>query len=459
VFDYGCGHGDDLLNLRKLGIECEGWDPAHRPRTERMPAEVVNLGYVINVIEEPAERVSVLREAWTLTQKLLIVSARLLAQFRDEGGVRYRDGWLSRSGTFQKYYEQHELRDWIDGALDVSSIPAGPGVFYVFRDENLKQSFIASRYRRKTTAPRLRRSELVYEQHKPLLEPLAQFVASRGRLPEEDELAVAPMIRSELRGIRNAFNIIRRVTGAEQWERIREERSQDLLVYLALARFGKRPNFSQLPRDLQFDVRAFFSTYKQACAKADELLFSAGNRRSIEEAVQKAQIGKATPTAIYIHVSALAHLPFILRVYEGCARAYIGAVEGANIIKLYRDEPKVSYLSYPEFESDPHPSLAASLMVDLQTFRVKYREYHDSPNPPILHRKETFLAPDHPMREKFARLTCQEEDQDLYAQPESIGTKEGWRKILDERGLCFSGHRLLRKKMKYLPFSHSPSDS
>jgi DNA phosphorothioation-associated putative methyltransferase len=221
-----------------------------------------------------------------------------------------------------------------------------------------------------------------------------------------------------------------------------------LLVYLALARFGKRPVFSQLPRDLQLDVRAFFSAYKQACAKADELLFSAGNRRQIEEAVQKASVGKTTPSALYIHVSALAQLPSILRVYEGCARAYIGAVEGANLIKLYRDEPKVSYLSYPEFESDPHPSLAASLMVDLQTFRVKYREYHESPNPPILHRKETFLAPDHPLRPKFARLTEREESCGLYAQSESIGTRDGWRKVLDEYGLYFSGHRLLRKKMK-----------
>ena len=36
----------------------------------------------------------------------------------------------------------------------------------------------------------------------------------------------------------------------------------------------------------------------------------------------------------------------------------------------------------------------------------------DSPlfqNPPILHRKETFLHPTHPLHAKFARLTQQEE--------------------------------------------------
>ena len=56
LFDYGCGRGQDLLLLRGAGIACDGWDPAHRPAAERRPADVVNLGYVINVIEDPRER-------------------------------------------------------------------------------------------------------------------------------------------------------------------------------------------------------------------------------------------------------------------------------------------------------------------------------------------------------------------------------------------------------------------
>jgi len=35
-------------------------------------------------------------------------------------------------------------------------------------------------------------------------------------------------------------------------------------------------------------------------------------------------------------------LPASLRVFEGCARAYIGRVEGANLIKLNRLEPRIS---------------------------------------------------------------------------------------------------------------------
>src|SRR5215831_7651542 len=69
VLDYGCGHGDDIRRLAAAGIRSGGWDPAHRPDERKAPADIVNLGYVVNVIEDPLERVGALREAWTLAEK------------------------------------------------------------------------------------------------------------------------------------------------------------------------------------------------------------------------------------------------------------------------------------------------------------------------------------------------------------------------------------------------------
>ena len=60
-FDYGCGRGDDIRALRSVGFEAEGWDPAHRPDVTPRSADVVNLGYVVNVIDDPVERVTTLR--------------------------------------------------------------------------------------------------------------------------------------------------------------------------------------------------------------------------------------------------------------------------------------------------------------------------------------------------------------------------------------------------------------
>jgi DNA phosphorothioation-associated putative methyltransferase len=210
----------------------------------------------VNVIEDPTERAAALRNAWALTQKMLVVSARLTVEASLTGQTPYEDGCLTRLGTFQKFYEQRELREWIDHVLGVSSVATAPGIFYVFRDPDLQQSFIASCYRRKAAAPRQRQSDLLFEQHKPLFEPLIAFLTARGRLPDESELPEVPLICQAVGSLNRAFGIIRRVTGDEAWKRIRDERSQDLLMYLALSRFDGRPRFAQLPRDLQLDVRA-----------------------------------------------------------------------------------------------------------------------------------------------------------------------------------------------------------
>ena len=63
-----------------MGYGGSGWDPVHQPAVERQPAPVVNLGYVVNVIESAAERQDTLRRAWQLAEKVLIVSARLSAE-------------------------------------------------------------------------------------------------------------------------------------------------------------------------------------------------------------------------------------------------------------------------------------------------------------------------------------------------------------------------------------------
>ena len=45
------------------------------PQGQKRPADVVNLGYVINVIEDPVERAETLRNAWALCRRVMVVSA------------------------------------------------------------------------------------------------------------------------------------------------------------------------------------------------------------------------------------------------------------------------------------------------------------------------------------------------------------------------------------------------
>jgi DNA phosphorothioation-associated putative methyltransferase len=265
-------------------------------------------------------------------------------------------------------------------------------------------------------------------------------------LPQPEELAEAQALCEALGSIPRAFRVIRAVLDETQWDEVQQRRTEDLLVYLALSRFDRRPKLSDLPAALRFDMRAFFTSYQAACELADALLFSAGHVPSLHRLCQESKVGKLTPSALYVHESALPQLAPVLRIYEGCARAFIGSVEGANLIKMHRDSPRVSYLSYPDFDEDPHPSLRASLLVELQTFRMDLRHYDQVANPPVLHRKEEFVAAEYPLREKFARLTAQEERHGLYASPERIGTRNGWEQVLQAQGVTLRGHRVVKRR-------------
>lgn len=447
VMDYGCGRGSDVRLLRVRGFDCVGWDPVHAPDGLRRASDIVNLGYVVNVIENPAERGEALVRAWDLCQRVLIVSARLRAD-TPEVTAPFADGYVTRLGTFQKFYEQQELRTWIDQTLDTASVPAAPGIFYVFRDASKRAAFVASRFRRASVAPRLRSGDQLFIEHKALLEPLAAFISDRGRLPAPEELPEYSVIQSALGGLRRAYRVLESVSDKGAWDRVRESRMQDLLVFVALSRFDGRTKFGELPLPLQRDVKAFFGTYTAACAAAHEHLFSLGRPEQLEEACRTSPIGKVMPRALYVHLDAVAELPILLRLYEGCARGYIGAVQGANIVKLANDEPKVSYLSYPGFDRDPHPALTASVSVNLQTFRVRQRHYTADRNPPILHRKETFVSPEHPQRAKFARLTRLEEAKGLFVEPAMIGMREGWERVLHSKGFTLRGHRLVSERQR-----------
>lgn len=445
LFDYGCGKGDDIRHLRALGYEIDGWDPTHRPMGIRRAAEVVNLGYVINVIERPDERAEVLRSAWEYARGLLIVSARMTWDARDLAGRQMGDGLITRTGTFQKFYEQAELAEWIEGTLGVHALAAAPGIFYVFRDETAAQRFLASRvymYRPRLTID----PQVQYEANQLTLQPLLTFMRDHARAPRPEELQAELLgaIEEAMGSLGRAQRLIRRVTEESYWDEVTVQRRAELLTYVALSRFGRRPRFAQLDSSLARDIRSLFGTYKEACLQADRLLLACGDQAMLYVNARGSKIGKQTPSALYVHRSAMAEIPPILQVYEGCARVLAGTVGSANMIKLSVTESKVSYLTYPDFDRDPHPTLRSAISVNLHNLSVNWRDYSRSDNPPLLHRKEEFLGADHPRRLQYERLTRAEVRAGLYEHPEQIGTLRGWEATLAAAGVELRGHRLLR---------------
>jgi len=360
VFDYGCGHGSDVRFLQSAGYAAAGWDPAHAPKETLRRAEVVNLGFVVNVIEDPGERAQAAMRAWELTDRLLVLSARLRSDVDEITGDDYGDGIVTRCGTFQHFYTQSELRDWIESVLEQPAVPAAPGIFLVFRKSEDHERFLASRFRRSLQGPRIPISAALYAAHKELLDPLVHFFTERGRLPANDELANSSAITGVFGSIPRAFAVVRRATDAEGWTRIEAQRGEDLLLYLAYSQFNRPPRFSDLAPELRGDIRAFHGNYVQAQTAAIHMMRQIADQDLLNTACKTVQVGKETPQAIYLHTSALSQLPTVLRLYEACARGLVGEVEGANIVKLHRYRPQVSYLCYPTFDKEAHPALVRS---------------------------------------------------------------------------------------------------
>ena len=145
VFDYGCGRGDDLRLLTGMNVPATGWDPVYRRDSRRELADVVNLGFVLNVIEDAAERRDTLRAAFALARKVLVVSVMLGYQREREQFVAFRDGVRTSRNTFQKYFTQDEFRCYVEETLEANALPVAAGICLVFRNPLDEQLFLLAR--------------------------------------------------------------------------------------------------------------------------------------------------------------------------------------------------------------------------------------------------------------------------------------------------------------------------
>ena len=114
---------------------------------------------------------------------------------------------------------------------------------------------------------------------------------------------------------------------------------------------------------------------------------------SINQYCQNNPVGKMLPDAFYIHILALHTLDPWLQEYENRARtctertctersrssrtSALIKVQSATLVKFSTNKPKISYLFYPDFDTDPNQALQASIQVDVETLEVGYRDYSD----------------------------------------------------------------------------------
>jgi DNA phosphorothioation-associated putative methyltransferase len=411
VFDYGCGKGDDIRNLIANDIIVSGWDPHYAQEQPKQSADIVNLGFVINVIENYQERLEALQGAYALTEQVLVVSAMLINQNAFKGQV-FNDGVITQRNTFQKYFTQTELKEFVSDTLETEAIPIAPGIFYVFKDTDAEQRFLLKRQRSQRNVlrltyrsanpkqPKLSRNEKKYLAYQHLIDPLWQQTLELGRLPEKSEIENLVEITQSFSTVNKALQFMLNQFDETLLEQARQNHIDDLQIYFALQTFSKRKPYKHLEASLQNDIKAFFGDYKNAVVSATTLLYQISNTELISAACLKAAengLGYLDKEdALLLHSSLVEQLPSLLRIYIGCSTVLYGDIELTDLIKIHSQSGKLSLMRYDDFDNNPLPRLIERVKINLRDQLFDLYQYGDEYEPTNLYLKSRYINEDHP---------------------------------------------------------------
>ena len=154
--------------------------------------------------------------------------------------------------------------------------------------------------------------------------------------------------------------------------------------------------------------------------------------------------GKRVNNALYFHRDSIGRVPAALAALIDTLAAAYAIPPEFNLLKFRLDELKVSFLLYPEFFGLAHPALREAVTIDLATGKSRATDYSRQANPPVLHRKETFLPADHEFAPTFAALTTAEEAAGLLrAYRVDWFLAELGASFLRKKGRRIDGHTLL----------------
>lgn len=405
IFDYGCGKGDDVRELEAHGLNVSKYDPHHYPEEDKVVSDIVNLGFVLNVIEDRTERDATLKQAWEFSNKILAVSVMIAGETMLQKFTPYKDGVITKTNTFQKYYAQSEIRYYIEKILDEQAIPVGQGIFLIFKDKIEEQSFLIERqyiardWRQKTIRELQSRpvkiKKSIIEKNIELFSDFWKTTLNLGRIPANSEFEFSEQIRKISGSHLKAHSTLIDFFGNNVFEEAAENRRDDLLVYFALSLFDKRRPQTQMPERLKRDIKVFFNSYADAVEEATEILYSVSNNHIIEEACHSAYkilgCGLMEEGHSYtFHKKYIGDLPKELRIYIGCATQLYGELEDIQLIKTHVTSGKVSLMGYDNWNKK-EPLLLERIKIKLREQDVDFFDYVDSYLPVPLKNKSIYI--------------------------------------------------------------------
>jgi DNA phosphorothioation-associated putative methyltransferase len=442
--------------LQKMNIDAIGWDPHFLSENSLRNSDIVNLGFILNIIEDLDERIETLRKAYELADKLLVVSVMTEHQENYTDARLYRDGFLTNRNTFQKYFTQEEIKMFIEEHLSADAMAISLGIYYIFKSESLKQDFIANSVKRKIDwrslsdrkhkekqyAPRLNK----YEKNQSLFDSFWHTCLEMGRLPRKDEFEFYDKVRRVAGSLPKGLQILAEQYDMTALEDARQKRIEDLEVYFCMSKFSQRIPFKNLSPSLQYDIKSFFGNYTDLEDNAMKLLISAGNPEKIIEECKKIKFGRNEKETFQFHSSYINELSVVLRIYVQCGSILYGNVSECDIIKIHKETGKLSVMFYDDFWKKAHPELKLRVKLKLRGQDVDVFDYATQDQIQLLYEKDSYLASSHSEYPKFVKLTDKEIENGLLSFAGYGPTKDEWEFQLEQKNLKIRGHQLLKRK-------------
>lgn len=418
-FDYGCGRGTDIEALREVGISSKGWDPHYAPQNLIEEAVVVNLGFVVNVIEDPVERIDAISKAFSLTSGVLAISVMLYGN--GNPGKPFRDGFITSRNTFQKYFTQGEFKAYLEDILHYEVFMVSPGVAFVFKDKELEQDFNLRRYRRNRFAERLMsakistvftnkprkerpirikklsKGEEQFQNAKPYLDALWAQTLDLGRFPDAIEVTNLTELLTKTDTYSRAIRLLRLNYDQVLLEKASFLRADEVSLYMADQLFSKRKPYKQLESRLQRDIKYFYRDYKNAQNAGLQLLKDAADPDKILQACEAAAaegLGYIELNhSLQFHISLIERLPIILRAYVACGLLLWEAVSEVQLVKIHIGSGKLSLMEYEGFDTSPVPLLKKRIKISILKQDYDVYEYDTPKFPPtVLYFKSIYMS-------------------------------------------------------------------
>lgn len=118
ILDYGCGHGYDLNYLKNMELNVCGYDKYIKTYSKddynKEYYDIILCFYVLNTIQEETERIEVISSILNILKEnghayIAVRSINELHINKKQQYTHYKDGIITKKGTFQKYFDKEYL--------------------------------------------------------------------------------------------------------------------------------------------------------------------------------------------------------------------------------------------------------------------------------------------------------------------------------------------------------------